>query len=90
MEKETILKLYNNFINELPPPDSYKEIRKKFENEKRKFLNNIENQNENTLEDLLNLLELANNEIMKQAYTEGFSTATKLIMESISNVKRDV
>lgn len=89
MDQKTILKLYNTFINELPAPASYIELRKKFETQKTKFLNNIENQNEHTLEELLDLVELANNELMKQAYIEGFSTATNLIIESINNNKKD-
>lgn len=89
MDQNTILKLYNAFINELPAPASYTELRKKFETEKIKFLNNIENQNEHTLEELLDLVELANNELMKQAYIEGFTTATNLIIESINNNKKD-
>lgn len=88
MDQKTILKLYNTFINELPAPASYIELRKKFETQKTKFLNNIENQNEHTLEELLDLVELANNELMKQAYIEGFSTATNLIIESINNNKK--
>ena len=89
MDQKTILKLYNTFINELPAPASYIELREKFETQKTKFLNNIENQNEHTLEELLDLVELANNELMKQAYIEGFSTATNLIIESINNNKKD-
>lgn len=34
-DKETILKLYNSFVNELSPPDTYKEIRNDFKKEKR-------------------------------------------------------
>lgn len=90
MKKETIIELYNAFVKELPPTEEYRNIRRNLEEQKREFLVNKEKQNEETLEELLDLLELADNELMKQSYIEGFSTATKLIMESISNETRDV
>lgn len=91
MEKKILSAIYDQLQAELSPTQKYNELISKFENERKNFLDNIEEQNGKTLEELTDMLHEADNELNKQFFYEGFSIAVQLFIEATYKDKeRDV
>ena len=90
MEKKILSAIYDQLQAELPPTQKYNELISKFEEERKKFLDNIEKQNSTTLENLSDMLHEADNELSKQFFYEGFSIAVQLFIEATYKEEIDV
>ena len=87
--KDVMGKLYD-MTRELPPPAEYRVISKKFQDEREKLLKEIGENYRSRIEKLTDLQIDRDEELIKQAFYEGFSTATNLFVEIIGNEKRDI
>ena len=84
MENNEILsEMYDRVLEGLSGTKKYHKIMKQFDEEKRKFLDNIEEQNAKTFEELLNIKFQADDEMDKQIFAKGFTIAFKLFIELI-------
>lgn len=91
MENNKILpEMYDRVLEELPGTKKYHKLMRQFEEEEKKFLDNIEEQNAETLEKLLNIKFQADDEMDKQIFAKGFIIAFKLFMELIYEEKGDI
>ena len=87
---EILSAMYDKILEEIPPTKKYNKLMKQFEEEEKKFIDNIAEQNAETLEKLLSIQFQADDELDKQIFAKGFSVAFKLFVELIYNEERDV
>ena len=85
MESNKILSIiFDKIQTEMPPTVKYTEIMTEFEDERKDFLNNLQEQNSETLEHLCDWLLSANEEQNRQYLYKGIAIATRFIMEAVS------
>lgn len=84
MEKKILSAMYDGLLENLSPTQEYRRLQRKFEKERERFLNNIEEQDSQSLEKLTDVLYEMNDELNKQVFYEGFSLAVKLFIEATS------
>lgn len=82
--KVILTEMYNKVQEELKASEEYKQVQNKFEEERKKFLTNIEEQNSETLERLTDILNDMYEEQEKQFFNKAFEIATELFLELAS------
>lgn len=82
--KVILIEMYNKVQEELKASEEYKKVQNIFEEERKKFLTNIEEQNSETLERLTDILNDMYEEQEKQFFNKGFEIATELFLELAS------
>lgn len=82
--KVILAEMYNKIQEELKPTETYQKTIDYFEEQRRRFLNNIEEQNYETLEKLTDILNDMYEEQSKQFFYKGFAIATAIFSEVAS------
>lgn len=84
MENKRILSaIYEQFENELPPTQKYKDLQSNLISETNNFLQTIGEQNRQKLEELFDIIYAMGKEEGKQYFYEGISIPFRLITEII-------
>lgn len=81
MKRRMLKKLYECVLENLTPNPEYRELRRKFNEEREIFLQNIEKQDSKTLEELIGILYDANNKFNEQVFCKGFLMGLALLRE---------
>lgn len=84
MESKEVLEKMFEMVRELPPSKKYREKSRFFQLERDKFLKEIGESYKNKMEYLVDIHTDMNDELIKQAFLEGFSIAVKLFVNAMS------
>ena len=86
-DNEIILNLYDIVLAE-PTTKKYKQDLEKLEKAKQDFINHLENQNLESLDELCSLAYQLNDDLNKQMFYRGISIGIKLSNFNIDNIEQ--
>lgn len=86
-DTDVILKLYETILEE-PPTKSYKKNLAILSKAKQDFINHLENQNLESLDELCSLAYQLNDDLNKQMFYRGISIGIKLSNFNLDNIEQ--
>ena len=86
-DNDIILNLYNIVLEE-PTTKKYKQDLEKLEKAKQDFIEHLENQNLDSLDELCSLAHELDNDIDKQMFFRGLSVGIKLCNFNLDNIEQ--
>ena len=86
-DNDVILNLYNTVLED-PPTKKYREDLKILDKAKQDFIEHLENQNLDSLDELCSLAHELDNDLDKQMFFRGLSLGIKLSNFNLDNVEQ--
>lgn len=87
-DNEVILKLYETILEEEKPTKNYKKNLEILSKAKQDFINHLENQNLESLDELCSLAYDLNDEMNRQLFYRGISIGIKLCNFNLDNIEQ--
>ena len=87
-DNDIILKLYETSLEETPTTKNYKKNLEILTKAKQDFINHLENQNLESLDELCSLAYDLNDDLNKQMFYRGISIGIKLSNFNIDNIEQ--
>ena len=87
-DNDIILKLYETSLEETPTTKNYKKNLEILKKAKQDFINHLENQNIDSLDELCSLVCELNDNLNKQMFYKGLSLGIKLSNFNLDNIEQ--